>query len=413
MNDIYIFTNSYPYTKSVEVFIEDEIKVAAQSGYNIIIIPTNRDRIIREHPENITILPCLNDIGIIHKIILFFMMPFDRKFWSMIKGAGLSKRLFYGTKYLYGAYITRYYIKRTIKSPAILYSYWFSYTALGLALAKESNNVVQKCTLISRGHGYDVFSNSRSIYIPLRNYTLSMIDALFPVSDAGTTYLSAHYPDHSAKIKTRRLGILPIKTSMKESVPETISFVSCSSVIKLKRVDLILSMIKQYSENHRNINVSWTHFGYGALYNQIKKACENIPANMKINLNGFTNSNEIHKLYSENAYDIFVNLSTTEGIPVSIMEALSAGIPAIATDVGGNCEIVCDATGVLVPPNVKYSDFEVATDKIIENHSTLKSSTIKFFNEYYNAEKNYKEFYKEIQNIIPNISQEKYHQVIE
>ena len=50
-----------------------------------------------------------------------------------------------------------------------------------------------------------------------------------------------------------------------------------------------------------------------------------------------------------NDFDLFVNMSLSEGIPVSIMEAISFGIPIIATNVGGNAEIVNDETGVLIP----------------------------------------------------------------
>lgn len=400
MKDIYIFTNSYPYTQTVEVFIEDEIKIASKTENNIFIIPTNRNKFIRQYPKNITILPCLTDIGIFCKILLFISMLFDKKFWSMLKETNLTKKIYYGTKYMYGACLTRYYIKKTITSPAILYSYWFSYTALGIALAKENNETIQNSVLVSRGHGYDVFSDPRDIYIPHREYTLSKIDALFPVSDAGTAFLSKQYPNYSAKISTRRLGIIPLKSYQGNDTNGTISFVSCSSVIKLKRVDLILSMIKQYSENHNDIKISWTHFGDGIMFNQIKQLCKSIPNNMTITLNGFTNSNEIHRLYSELKFDVFVNMSTTEGIPVSIMEAIGAGIPVIATDVGGNREIVCESTGVLIPSNAEYKDFESATNQIIANSNKLKKSTVEFFNKYYNAEINYPEFYHEIQNIL-------------
>ena len=44
--------------------------------------------------------------------------------------------------------------------------------------------------------------------------------------------------------------------------------------------------------------------------------------------------------YRDSYYDIFLNVSTSEGLPVSIMEAMSFGIPCIATDVGGTKEIV-------------------------------------------------------------------------
>ena len=43
--------------------------------------------------------------------------------------------------------------------------------------------------------------------------------------------------------------------------------------------------------------------------------------------------------------DLFLTVSANEGIPVSIMEAQSFGIPVIATDVGGISEIVNNVNG--------------------------------------------------------------------
>ena len=47
--------------------------------------------------------------------------------------------------------------------------------------------------------------------------------------------------------------------------------------------------------------------------------------------------------------DVFVNPSYSEGLPTSIMEAASIGLPIIATDVGGTGEIITDyKTGILI-----------------------------------------------------------------
>jgi glycosyltransferase involved in cell wall biosynthesis len=55
-------------------------------------------------------------------------------------------------------------------------------------------------------------------------------------------------------------------------------------------------------------------------------------------------------------FDVVVCSSVREGLPLSLLEAMAAGRPVIATDVGGNREAVVDGlTGILVPPNDPYA----------------------------------------------------------
>lgn len=61
------------------------------------------------------------------------------------------------------------------------------------------------------------------------------------------------------------------------------------------------------------------------------------------------NRNDIPELLS--ACDVFILPSILEGLPLSILEAMSASKPVIATDIGGTNEIIIDGeSGLLVPP---------------------------------------------------------------
>ena len=50
--------------------------------------------------------------------------------------------------------------------------------------------------------------------------------------------------------------------------------------------------------------------------------------------------------------DIYISASLSEGLPISILEALASRIPTIATDIRGNKDILCNSVfGLLVKPN--------------------------------------------------------------
>ena len=52
-----------------------------------------------------------------------------------------------------------------------------------------------------------------------------------------------------------------------------------------------------------------------------------------------------------NSFTIFTLSSITEGLPITILEAMAVGLPVVATDVGGNRELVNPPEcGLLVPP---------------------------------------------------------------
>ncbi|WP_288760834.1 glycosyltransferase family 4 protein [uncultured Lacticaseibacillus sp.] len=68
--------------------------------------------------------------------------------------------------------------------------------------------------------------------------------------------------------------------------------------------------------------------------------------------------------------DVFALISLHEGLPISIIEAMQAGLPIIASNVGGIGELVDDKNGLLVSNNV--NDIKDAIN-LMKNKSTRKS----------------------------------------
>jgi glycosyltransferase involved in cell wall biosynthesis len=65
--------------------------------------------------------------------------------------------------------------------------------------------------------------------------------------------------------------------------------------------------------------------------------------------------------------DILVLTSEHEGTPNVILEAMSFGVPVVATNVGGVPEIVPDDCGILVQPNDFQGLLNAATTMVIDD----------------------------------------------
>lgn len=105
---------------------------------------------------------------------------------------------------------------------------------------------------------------------------------------------------------------------------------------------------------------------------------------------------QILDFYKNNNIDCFVMTSEHEGLPVSIMEAESAGIPIVTTNVGGIKEMIRD-NGVLLSPEASYQDVGEAIVKVLRSSAqeklSMRQKSLSIWNESFDAEKNSKEFY--------------------
>jgi len=179
--------------------------------------------------------------------------------------------------------------------------------------------------------------------------------------------------------------------------------VSCSSIILLKRVKLLLKGIILAAQLRPEKKFKWSHFGDGPEMGTIQEMLKQLPNNAAGNLVGFIPNDLLMLFYKNNPVDVFVNVSESEGgSPVSIMEAISCGIPAIVTNVGGNPEIVTDENGILLSADPTAQEIAQALIVMLDNRNTVivkRKAARGVWKEKYNAKHNFNKFSDSLKTI--------------
>lgn len=228
-----------------------------------------------------------------------------------------------------------------------IYSFWFYDTAL---VAAWVNDEYPCARAIARAHRYDLYADRTCVhYLPYRKYLLSKLAMVLPCSEDGEKYINDSWPGFEGKVRTSYLGTreLPDKSGEPTSTP--LRIVSCSRVVDVKRVPLLAEAVALLDAE--GFALDWTHYGDGPELDKAKTCCSGLSLSVA-NFTGALPNDALLDEYSTRHFDLFVNVSTSEGLPLSIMEACGCGIPVIATDVGGTHEIVDDGVnGYLLPEN--------------------------------------------------------------
>ncbi len=232
----------------------------------------------------------------------------------------------------------------------VIYAYWLHLPArAGMLLAGQICRQyprLQQIRLVSRAHRYDLYEDAAPLgHIPLRTTLLDAYDAIHPVSDDGTRHLQQRHPRFAHKVSTRRLGT-PDPGELVKTSREPFHVVSCSFVLPVKRVDRFAGVLQLLQEE--DIDVKWTHFGSGEDLAQVRARAVELLGAEAVEMPGYVRNTELAQRYREIRPSVFVNLSESEGLPVSIMEAAALGLPVVATDVGGVRELVGSSNGGLL-----------------------------------------------------------------
>lgn len=381
MKKLIMITNYFPYGSDTgEMYLRNEIFETSRIFDEVVILSCNAkkgDFLFTDNlPQNVQYFALDAGLSKISSIPMIFSSNYlmdDHKILCERKSNSFAKNCFLyyflnKTKYRINRIHSLELFKSSKEDNVIIYSYrLFDLAMIAVFLKKQYYN---NAMVISRAHGYDLYEEKNRLkYLPCRVYLMNNLDMIYPCSFDGEKYLRNKYKKYGNKVLCSYLGTKDYGFQEKTE-NSTLQVISCSNVIPVKRVEKIAAVMLELS---KRIDLVWTHIGDGTDLEKIKRKYSNEISDGIMIFAGKQQHEQVIKQYQQKFYDLFINLSESEGIPQSIMEALSFGIPIVATNVGGNAEIVLDHyTGYLVEENEVIQQIA----NIIEKYSKMSISSV-------------------------------------
>lgn len=406
MKLLLLLTHSFPYD-SGEEFLAGELEYAA--GFDkIVVCPcslTERSVRTKKLPDGVGCFPVVRrSLGRKSYAGLAVRPPVLEEIAALVRAgrfsAGRVHELFYFMKNAEEIRRGLWQLPELSQADEVLiYSYWFyDAAAAGAMLAEDLKKRGVRVARISRAHGFDIHEERRKYgYLPMRRFLLKGIARLFPCSENGASVFRKQFPQSGSKIETAYLGTKDC--GARYGSRKEIHLVSCSYMVEVKRLHLIALALQK-----ADFPVRWTHIGSGPLREQILALASSFPPEVTAEFPGSMDNAAILEYYASQGISVFANVSSSEGISVSIMEACSFGFPVIATDVGGTGEIVADGfNGFLLPADFSPEQFREKLRSLSalsgEEYERMCRNSRAVWEDKFDAARNYREFYDKIGGI--------------
>lgn len=255
--------------------------------------------------------------------------------------------------------------------PIIYYSFWNTYYCYSMVRERRRHPNVR---IISRLHGFDLYHErvpgGRQ---PLKHQMDKGTDGLIFLGDFARQYYREKI--QGVPLSREKLYVCPLGTEaparrMPLSSDGIWRILSCSSVIPLKRVERIVDGLASVKAEKTKIH--WIHIGGGDGLESLREyAAERLKdrENIQYTFAGQMAHEEVVGYYEREQVDCFITTSSTEGVPVSVMEAMSYGIPVIATSVGGIPEMI-QGNGILLTSDPNGEEVAAALQKMLGTKQT-------------------------------------------
>lgn len=394
-----VFTQAYPYGHA-EPFIGPELNELAKHYRHITVVPltARAGRPLRELPSRVQLLEIF---PLAKSQVVKAGFHVGGAYTNIARGLTMGQRLLEVVWLNKMAVIAEAVVSQLARlgTRRIYYGYWLANTAAVAALvAKRDPHAVA----VARAHGGDLYpQRAQRGFHPGRRLHRQLAQ-VFPISQAGKDSLR-HQGFAAEQLHVSRLGVTPSAPAPYR--PEAhLKIATCSNAATVKRLELIAAAVGELSR--LDVPIRWLHIGETRLAEG--EICELLRAagcsDDVLHSPGRLPASEVRTAMRAFAPDVFINASSTEGVPVAVMEAFSLGLPVVATAAGGTGEIVSDGiNGCLLPVSLDattlanaIADFAaLATD----DQLAYRTAALTTWQERCNAAVNYRDFASLLQGL--------------
>ncbi len=174
------------------------------------------------------------------------------------------------------------------------------------------------------------------------------------------------------KLLVVKNATLPVFNQKDTDQNQPLKVIALARFANPKRIDLMIKSFEQINNAELSVAGSGPDFETWKQYIQEKKI-----TNVKL-------LGEIQSFAAFNEYDAFLLISNSEGLPISAIEAMSAGLPLILSNVGG-CPELINNNGVLVENNV--ASIKLGIQNVFNNYQAFQQNSLLLYNQYFNLDK--------------------------
>ena len=400
LKSLALFTAGFPFG-SGETFLETELPFLAETFDQLTLFPANAVGALRAVPPNAVVSDIMSrktwqvaTFGAATAAILQLWRHGGAEFRRVAPAnqpsVALSAILRWAMAFAKCEAALAWWAKRTV-GQRFVYSYWAGPATSAAALMPHL-----EAKIFCRIHRADLYEEEAALgFIPFLPHVLASCNRIFAISDHGHSYIAYKFPTLADRTEVSRLGVVGDAVDHSKLKAEKFHILTCSSLEPQKRPLFLAESLFTLARQEPNRRFQWTHFGTGSMQREFVSFIKNNPDNLEHHWKGARSNSEVRSFMMSEPVDLFLNLSQSEGLPVSIMEAMASGIPAMATDVGGTSEIVTNRNGWLLPGHPTLEIVVAALKDAISNDCTLRQKSAlaqSTWRRKYEANTNYMEF---------------------